>query len=146
MTHVLTYLDFSPINESLSFPNELMHLALYENYEQNLRNIEFAIENKMVCTMDYRGKPGDNVLPGSRYIEPYALGVDSNGNTLLRAWLIRGISRSGRINPRLVPGWRLFRVDRIRAFNPTLQKFTVARKGYNPEDKNMSEVTFSASF
>jgi predicted DNA-binding transcriptional regulator YafY len=134
------------MNESFFLREETQYVQLFENYDQNLRNIEFAIQNKMVCSMNYRGEPGTRVVPGTRYIEPYALGVDSNGNTLLRAWLIRGVSRSGRINPRLVPGWRMFRVDRINMFNPTLQKFTVARKGYNPDDKNMEEVTFSAKF
>lgn len=140
----LTHYD--SLNESFSLTEELSFVALFENYAMNLEKLEDSISNKFVCKIDYKGEIGTKILPGSRLIEPYALGVDSNGNTLLRAWLISGISRSGRIDPKLVPGWRLFRLDRIRSINPTLQKFLVARKGYNPDDKNMTEVTFSATF
>ena len=140
----LTHYD--SLNESFSLTEELSFVALFENYAMNLEKLEDSIYNKFVCKIDYKGEIGTKILPGSRLIEPYALGVDSNGNTLLRAWLISGISRSGRIDPKLVPGWRLFRLDRIRSINPTLQKFLVARKGYNPDDKNMTEVTFSATF
>jgi hypothetical protein len=133
----------SQLHENIQEP---LHVQLFENYDQVMRNIQFAIENKMVCIMDYKGEQGTKVVPGTRYIEPYTLGYDSKGNTMLRAWLIKGISRSGRINPRLVPGWRMFRVDRTHFFNPTMEKFTVPRKGYNPEDKNMTEVTVTASF
>lgn len=146
MKNLVDYGKFSNISETDQFTDELVHVAIFENYAMNLEKLEDAITNKFVCRIDYKGEMGTKILPGSRLIEPYAIGVDSNGNTLIRAWLISGISRSGKINPKLVPGWRLFRLDRINSVNPTLQKFLVARKGYNPDDKNMSEVTFSASF
>lgn len=124
---------------------ECEHVALYEAFSQMVQKLEDAMSNKFICRIDYRGEQG-NVLNGVRIIEPVALGVDSSGSTLLRAWLIRGVSKTGRVNPRLVPGWRLFRVDRIRTMTPTLEKFSKARKGYNADDSIMSEVMYSVKF
>lgn len=143
MSHVIPFEIFA-LRESHEVPaNE--HVALYEAYSQMVTKLEDAMNNKFVCRIDYRAESG-NVLNGVRMIEPVALGVDSSGTTLLRAWLIRGISKTGRIDPRLVPGWRLFRVDRIRTMTPTLEKFLKARKGYNADDKIMSEVMVSVKF
>ena len=147
MKHLISFGNFdTSINESKVQSPEFTHVALYENFTQVTNNLNFAITNKMICSIDYRGKPGSRILQGIRLIEPYALGFDSKGNMLVRAWMLKGISRSGRINPRLVPGWRLYRVEKIRSCNPVLQKFTVPRKGYNPKDSIMREVTIAAAF
>lgn len=113
---------------------------------QNVEKLEDLVINKLVCTIDYRGISPSDILNGIRIVEPYTVGVNENGETYLRAWLIRGVSRTGRINPRLVPGWRLFRVDRINSISPTLQKFTAPRKGYKDSDSAMSEILFTATF
>lgn len=105
-----------------------------------------AIQNKFVCTIYYKGEVKGIVDDGYRYIEPYALGVNQLGNTVLRAWLLKGKSRRGRIDPKQVPGWRLFRVDRIFSISTSLQKYSIPRKGYNADDSGMTEVTFSAKF
>jgi predicted DNA-binding transcriptional regulator YafY len=137
LKNLKTYSEFAAIQESL-LENVLN--------TQTMEKLEDLINNKLACTVDYRGENARDVLNGIRVIEPYAVGVSENGETYLRAWLIRGISKSGRVNPRLVPGWRLFKVDRIRSVSPTLQKFTIPRKGYKAEDSSMSEVLFSATF
>jgi predicted DNA-binding transcriptional regulator YafY len=120
--------------------------SLNEDYNENMTKLQDAITNKFVITFYYKGERKGVVDDGYRYVEPYALGVNKHGNTVIRAWLIKGVSRSGKIDPSLVPGWRLFRVDRIGMINPTLQKFTTARKGYNSDDQGMTEVTYSAQF
>lgn len=119
---------------------------LLENNSQNVEKLEDLVANKLTCTIDYAGISPTDILRGIRVIEPYTVGVGEKGETYLRAWLIKGVSRTGRINPRLVPGWRLFRVDRIRTINPSLQKFTVPRKGYTDKDSAMKEITFTAAF
>jgi len=119
---------------------------LLENNSQNVEKLEDLVTNKLTCTIDYAGVSPTDILRGIRVIEPYTVGVGEKGETYLRAWLIKGVSRTGRINPRLVPGWRLFRVDRIRTINPSLQKFTVPRKGYTDKDSAMKEITFTATF
>jgi predicted DNA-binding transcriptional regulator YafY len=120
--------------------------SLNEDFNENLTKLQDAISNKFVLTFYYKGESKGVVEDGYRYVEPYALGVNKHGNTVLRAWLLKGVSRSGKLDPTVVPGWRLFRVDRIGMVNPTLQKFTAARKGYNADDQGMTEVTFSAQF
>lgn len=132
--------------EELDKDDTTFGLPLNEDARANMEKLESAIDNKFVCTIDYRGEPKTKILPGMRVIEPYALGTDKHGNTLLRAWLIRGYSRSGKINPNLVPGWRLFRVDRMTIVTPSLQKFTVPKKGYTAQDSMMKEVLHSATF
>ena len=123
-----------------------MESVLLENYEQTLVKLEDLIDNKLTCSIDYRGERIGDILDGIRIIEPYVVGKSSKGEPLLRAWLIKGMSRTGRIDPRLVPGWRLFRIDRIRSISPTLQKFTIPRIGYNSEDSGMTEISFAAIF
>lgn len=119
---------------------------LNENFDDTMIKLQDAITNKFVCTFYYKGEQKGIVDDGYRYVEPYALGVNKHGNTVLRAWLIKGTSRTGKIDPTLVPGWRLFRVDRIEILNQTLQKFTAPQKGYNADDQGMTEVTYSAQF
>ncbi len=136
MRKVKTYIEFS----------DSEHLKENVNNTLIMEKLEDLINNKLICTVDYRGEKLGDVLNGIRVIEPYTVGVSENGEIYLRAWLIRGISKSGRINPRLVPGWRLFKVNRIRSVSPTLQKFLIPKKGYNNEDSAMSEVLFTATF
>ena len=131
---MLNVLDFDGFSE------------LNENFDDTMIKLQDAITNKFVCTFYYKGEQKGIVDDGYRYVEPYALGVNKHGNTVLRAWLIKGTSRTGKIDPTLVPGWRLFRVDRIEILNQTLQKFTSPRKGYNADDQGMTEVTYSAQF
>jgi predicted DNA-binding transcriptional regulator YafY len=148
MKHVVGFRDFSPslIKESSSIKKEPLHLMLLENYAQTMDKLEDAIRNKFVCTIYYKGERRGILEDGYRYIEPYAVGINSRGNTVVRCWLLKGTSRTGKIDPSLVPGWRLFRVDRIASIATTLQQFNAPRKGYNPEDKKMAEVMFSAQF
>jgi len=143
--HIVSLGDFnSNLHESLTIQDG--YVMLYEDFNNVMTKLEDAITNKFVCTIYYKGERPGLVDDGYRYIEPYALGVNIQGNTVVRGWLIKGTSRSGKRDSSLVPGWRLFRVDRISEINPTLQKFTVPRKGYNSQDSKMSEVTFFADF
>jgi predicted DNA-binding transcriptional regulator YafY len=145
MKHLIGLKDFSSsLLEQKSHDSE--HVMLFESFSNTLQILEDAITNKFVCKIFYKGERPGAIDSGYRNIEPYALGVNSKGNTVLRAWLIDGTSRTGKANPKLVPGWRLFRVDRISEISVTLQNFTVPRKGYNSQDKGMTEISFAADF
>ena len=146
MNNLLNYESFLKLNESSGVSTEAPYVMLLESYDDTMTKLESAITNKFECTFYYRGERKGIVDDGYRYIEPYALGFNKQGNTVLRAWLKKGTSRLGRIDPKQVPGWRLYRIDRISIITPTLSKFTVPRKGYNAEDSHMTEVTFSAIF
>ena len=46
-----------------------------------------------------------------------------------------------------MPGWRLFRVDKILSFSPTGDKFDAPKPNYNPDgDRSMSRVIINAKF
>ena len=143
MKYIVDYNNFS-INENAEIFNEFVMLR--EDFNNNMTIIKNSIQNKFVCTIYYKGEQKGLVDDGYRVIEPYALGVNHLGNTVLRAWLLKGKSRRGRIDPKQVPGWRLFRVDRIHTISTSLQSFSVPRKGYNSQDEGMEEVTFSVKF
>lgn len=120
---------------------------LFEDYNVTMTRLQDAIKNKFVCVIFYKVENKLGFLAGhQRVIEPYAIGVSRTGNIVVRAWLQRGASKTGQKDHSLVPGWRLYRLDRITAISTSLQKFEVPRKGYNPEDKGMSEVMVSAQF
>jgi predicted DNA-binding transcriptional regulator YafY len=147
MKFVIPYDSFTPsLNENASASYETEHVMLLEDFNTTMTVLKNAINNKLVCTIYYKGERKGVVDDGYRYIEPYALGVNAKGNTVLRGWLLKGKSRRGRIDPKTVPGWRLFRIDRISSISTSLQAFTAPRKGYNADDNGMTEVMYSAKF
>jgi predicted DNA-binding transcriptional regulator YafY len=70
--------------------------------------------------------------PGTRTIEPHALGDSSEGNLLLRAYQTEGASASGEHEH-----WKLLRVDRIRSLAVLEDTFPGPRPGYKKNDKAM---------
>ena len=70
--------------------------------------------------------------PGTRIIEPHALGYSKDGNPLLRAYQVSGASSSGEHE-----NWKLFRVDQIKAANDNGASFDGPREGYKHGDKAM---------
>ena len=146
MNHLVSYDNFhSGLNENHTFQGS-EHVMLREDFNNTMAMLKNAIQNKFVCTIYYKGERPGLIDDGYRYIEPYALGINDRGNTVVRAWLLKGKSRRGRIDPTQVPGWRLFKIDRINSISTSLQKFTTPRKGYNADDSHMVEVTYSAKF
>jgi hypothetical protein len=46
-----------------------------------------------------------------------------------------------------MPGWRLFKLDKILTFKPTGETFDTPRPNYNPNgDKSMTSVIINAKF
>jgi hypothetical protein len=120
---------------------------IFESLQSNTTKLESAIDNKFVCIIDYRGLDKGSIENGIRYIEPYVLGTNRLGNTVLRAWMIKGVSKTGKVDPSLVPGWRLYRVDRIFSLQQTLTAIKLPQKGYNiARDGKMSEIIASIKF
>ena len=108
-----------------------------------------AIKNKKVIVIYYDGdEPGGR---GLRIIEPVCYGYSKSkfgkGNPVLRAWDMEGASHRGYKGKKPLPSWRLFRVDKIIALKPTMEKFNEPRPNYNPNgDKSMSRVVINAIF
>ena len=104
-----------------------------------------AVKNKQVCIIYYDGdEPGGK---GLRVIEPVCLGTSKRGNKVLRAWDYEGASHRGYLKKRPMPGWRMFRLDKILVFKPTGENFTEMRPNFNPNgDKSMKSIIIISQF
>ena len=104
-----------------------------------------AIRTRRVCVIYYNGdEPGGR---GLRVIEPVAFGYSKKGNPVLRAWDEEGASHRGLLGTRPMPGWRLFKLDKILTFKPTGETFDTPRPNYNLNgDKSMTSVIINAKF
>lgn len=111
----------------------------------SLGDIQDSIKKKIVVTIYYDGDiPGGK---GYRRIEPVCVGYSKAGNLVLRAWDIDGASHTNTTGEKPLPGWRMFRADKIFTYQPTTDNFTEMRPGYNPNgDKSMTRVLLNAEF
>ena len=111
----------------------------------SIESITDCIKNKKICIIYYDGdEPGGR---GLREIEPVCLGVSKSGNKVLRAWDSEGASHTGYKGEQPLPGWRLFRIDKILSLKPTGENFTQARPNYNSNgDKSMVSVIINSKF
>lgn len=104
-----------------------------------------AIDNKHKVIITYSDEK--NRAPNERIIEPYAYGMTSVGNEVLRAYQPSGDSYRG------VPKWKYFLLNRITSWEETDEGFDSEpnKRGfpaqpYNKEDKSMSIVIHAADF
>ena len=113
--------------------------------EKSAEEIKNSIKNKNLVTIYYDGD--DNGGKGLRVIEPFCYGVSKAGNAVIRAWEREGASYTAQKGEQPLPGWRLFRVDRIGSYNfDPRQNFTEPRPSYNPNDKGMTSIKLCAEF
>lgn len=110
----------------------------------SIDDVQRSIKQKNVITINYQG---EEYGKGLRDIEPVCLGVSKAGNMVLRAWERQGVSHSKEVEGNPIPGWRLFRLDKILTYQLQGDKFTEMRPKYNPNgDKLMSSVIINAKF
>ena len=111
----------------------------------SLDSIVDAIKKRQVVIIYYDGdEPGGR---GIREIEPVCLGVSKAGNKVLRAWDSEGASHTGYKGEQPLPGWRMFRLDKILSNKPTGEVYNTPRPGYNFNgDKSMVSVIINAKF
>ena len=104
-----------------------------------------AIKNKKKCIIYYDGdEPGGK---GLREIEPVCLGTSKAGNKVVRAWDDEGASHRDYLGTRPLPGWRMFRLDKILTLKPTGENFTEMRPNFNPNgDKSMKSIIIISQF
>lgn len=129
-----------------------MGLNLYDivqevlNEAVNSNNVTNAIQDRRYVEIMYSDE--DNSAPGKRLIQPYAYGVSTAGNALLRAFQVSGDSLRGR------PHWKTFRLDRVTSWKPRKQQFNTPppMQGYKVADYNsngdesMAQVYLQVSF
>ena len=110
-----------------------------------LGDVQDSIRDKKVIVIYYDGN--DNGGKGYRTIEPVCLGYSKRGNLVLRAWETEGSSWSAKNKSNLLPSWRLFRLDKIFTYKPTMDNFVDMRPKYNPNgDRSMERVLLNATF
>ncbi len=111
----------------------------------SIDSIVDAIKKKDKIIIYYDGdEPGGR---GLREIEPVCFGYSKANNPVLRAWDTEGASHTAYKGEQPLPGWRLFRADKILSFKQTGEKFNTMRPNYNPSgDKSMNRVIINAVF
>lgn len=111
----------------------------------SVNDINDAIDQHRVVYIKYRSD-GTDLAAGPRHIGVVAYGATKGGNDCIRAFEYRGDSLS-----KVVPGYKLFRLDRITAWKPLGVTFVVPpdniNEPFNPSgDKSMSVVYKVAKF
>lgn len=104
-----------------------------------------AIKKRKVLVIYYDGdEPGGR---GLREIEPVCLGTSKANNKILRAWDKEGSSHTDFLGKQPLPGWRLFRLDKILTIKPTGEIYNEPRPDYNfTGDKTMTNIILNAKF
>jgi len=104
-----------------------------------------AVKKRKKIIIYYDGdEPGGT---GLREIEPVCIGVSKANNKVLRAWDIEGSSHTGYKGEQPLPGWRLFRIDKILSSKPTGEIYNEIRPNYNlTGDRSMISVIINAKF
>lgn len=85
-----------------------------------------AIAEKYLVQFKYDGR--------LRIVEPFACGLSSANNHVLRGFQIRGTDKTKPLC------WRLYELAEISQLNITKHNFKGNRKEYNPYDAAMTEI------
>jgi predicted DNA-binding transcriptional regulator YafY len=120
-------------------------LKLLINEIAGLNNIQTAINDRKVCIIYYDGdEPGGR---GLREVEFVAVGRSKAGNLVARGWDKEGASHTGYKGEQPLPGWRLFRLDKILSFKELPEVYNEPKPNYNFNgDRSMSSVITIAKF
>ena len=110
-----------------------------------LGDVVDAIKHRKILIIYYDGdEPGGR---GLREIEPVCLGTSKAGNKILRAWDSEGSSHTAYKGSQPLPGWRLFRLDKILTIKSTGEIYNQPRPDYNFDgDRTMANVIVNATF
>ena len=111
----------------------------------SIGSVQDAVNRKQVITIYYDGdEPGGR---GIREVEPVALGKSKAGNLVMRGWDREGASHTAYKGEKPLPGWRLFRLDKILSLKPTGEVYNQPHPGYNFNgDKSMASIITIAKF
>lgn len=110
-----------------------------------VNSVTDTIKKKQKIVVYYDGdEPGGK---GLRLIEPVCFGYSKADNPVLRAWDLEGASHTAYKGEQPLPGWRLFRLDKILTYKPSGESFDSPRPGYNSRgDRSMNRVIINAVF
>ena len=114
--------------------------------EASRTEVEKAVINHELIKIYYEGDETEK--PGWRDIEPYVVGLSPRENVILRAYQYNGVTDTEQ------PGWKTFRLDRIRdwqelgrTFNRPISDRIPNIPKYNPNgDRSMITIYKQAKF
>lgn len=111
----------------------------------SIQTVQDAVNGRKVCIIYYDGdEPGGR---GLREVEPVALGKSKAGNLVMRGWDREGASHTGYKGEQPLPGWRLFRLDKMLSCKPSGEVYNTPRPNYNFNgDKSMASIITIAKF
>jgi predicted DNA-binding transcriptional regulator YafY len=111
----------------------------------SLLDLVDAVKKRKKLIIYYDGdEPGGR---GLREIEPVCIGHSKANNKVLRAWDVVGSSHTAYKGKQPLPGWRLFRLDKILSVKPTGEVYNEIRPNYNlTGDKTMISIIINAKF
>jgi predicted DNA-binding transcriptional regulator YafY len=111
----------------------------------SLESVQDAVNRRQVVIIYYEGdEPGGR---GLREVEPVAVGRSTAGNLVMRAWDREGASHTAYKGEQPLPGWRLFKLDKIASLKPTGEVYNTPRPNYNFNgDRSMASVISIAKF
>ncbi len=85
-------------------------------------------------------------IRGIRQIEPVCLGTSKAGNKILRAWDEEGSSHTAYTGEQPLPGWRLFRLDKILSLKPTGEVYNTPTNTVTPTNTPTNTVTPTSAY
>ena len=104
-----------------------------------------AIKKRQIVVIYYDGDEQGG--RGIRQIEPVCLGTIKAVNKILRDWDDDGASHTAYKGEQPLPGWRIFRLDKILSIKPTGEVYNTPKPNYNFNgDKSMVSVIINAKF
>ena len=131
----------------MGYAERIIRELLFEEVAQNL--VSYAIRKRHEVSFKYDSNDGDPRGKLERItVQPVAYGVTKAGNPCFRAYQLNGSSESAEKNEGVIPGWRLFLLDKVVP-NTWRDSGKVFKEPpmYNPNgDKTMDTVFVQADF
>lgn len=97
--------------------NHILNEILLSENSVSVSDISSALQDHNAINVNYISQTKD-IASGERIIYPIAYGISTAGNQVLRVYQPEGDTASR------VPSWKLFRLDGIKEWQPTGEKFT----------------------
>lgn len=131
----------------MDYAKKIIKELLLEEIAQNL--VSYAIRKRHEVSFKYDSNDGDSRGKLERItVQPVAYGITKAGNPCFRAYQLNGSSESAEKNEGVIPGWRLFLLDRVVP-NTWKDSGKIFKEPpmYNPDgDKTMDTVFVQADF
>lgn len=126
-------------------------MKLYNSFKSlivevtSMETVVDSIKNRQRVVIYYDGdEPGGK---GLRVIEPVCFGYSKADNPVVRAWDMEGASHTAYKGEKPLPGWRLFRLDKILTFKETGENYNEPRPNFNFNgDKSLDDIIIIAQF